>query len=66
MSIAQREMWNAWNETKKHLPPRNIEVETKIDDGKEVRNVQRLTFKDNLWWTKDGTYVYYVPTHWKF
>ena len=41
--------------------PENKEIWTKVED----RNEQRMTKKGNLWWTSDGMYVYYTPTHWK-
>jgi hypothetical protein len=48
------------------LPPKDLVVETKIDGGRyAVRNVQPLKLKDNKWWSEDGTYVYYTPTHWR-
>ena len=38
---------------------------TRIDDGKGIRNEQRLRRGGNLFWTEDGAmYVYYTPTHW--
>lgn len=41
-------------------------VETKIDDGKYRRNVQKLKRRGLLWFFPDGSmYVYYTPTHWK-
>jgi hypothetical protein len=41
-------------------------VNTRIDDGRGVRNEQPLKRSGRLWWTADGTvYVYYTPTHWK-
>ena len=56
-----------WNETKEMLPPQGITVETKIDDGKGVRNQQRLYRYKNLWFFPDGSmYVYYTPTHWRY
>lgn len=49
------------------LPPAETVVETKIDDGKGRRNVQKLFRKGRLWFIPDGSmYVYYTPTHWRF
>ena len=46
--------------------PEGVAVETKIDDGKGVRNVQDLRRWGQLWWFTDGSmYVYYEPTHWR-
>jgi hypothetical protein len=46
--------------------PEGVTVETKIDDGKGVRNVQDLRRWGRLWWFTDGSmYVYYQPTHWR-
>lgn len=48
------------------LPPENLVVETKIDDGVFVRNEQPLYRYKNLWYVPDGSmYVYYTPTHWR-
>ena len=45
--------------------PENVEVRTKIDDGRGCRNVNTLTRHGCLWWLPDGSmYVYYQPTHW--
>lgn len=46
--------------------PEGEVVETKIDDGKGVRNVGTLKRRGNLWWFPDGSmYVYYTPTHYR-
>ena len=48
------------------LPEDRLEVETKIDDGHGVRNVQSLKRQGNLWFYPDmSMYVYYAPTHWR-
>ena len=48
------------------MPPHNIVVETKIDDGRGVRNISTLRMNKNLWWFPDmSMYVYYSPTHWR-
>lgn len=52
-----------WKKTKYHLPKPGSTVWTKIDDEKGERNVQKLRFENNLWWS-GNTYVYYDPTHW--
>jgi hypothetical protein len=57
---------NPWIETSESLPSSHMIVETKIDDGGGVRNVQPLKRNGRLWFFPDGTmYVYYVPTHWR-
>lgn len=56
-----------WIKTLDRLPPKETVVETKIDDGKGRRNVQKLFRKGRLWFIPDGSmYVYYTPTHWRF
>lgn len=46
--------------------PEGVEVLTKIDDSKGVRNVCTLKRQGNLWFYPDGSmYVYYTPTHWR-
>lgn len=55
-----------WIKCTKRLPDENKVVETKIDDGNSVRNIQKLKRIENLWWFADGSmYVYYTPTHWR-
>lgn len=55
-----------WTPTNKTLPPNGLIVETKIDDGKGVRNRTTLKRNNNLWFLPDGSmYVYYTPTHWR-
>ena len=45
--------------------PEGLVVHTKVDDGRGVRNVQKLRRCGALWWFPDGSmYVYYTPTHW--
>ena len=48
------------------LPPEGVLVETKIDDGGGGRNHTLLTRKGNLYYSDNGTYTYYAPTHWRF
>lgn len=56
-----------WTNCKDRPPPENIEVETKIDDYKGIRNIQSLKLSNNLWWFPDmSMYVYYTPTHWRY
>lgn len=55
-----------WVKITDKQPPQNVFVVTKIDDGNGVRNEQKLKFVHNLWWSDDGMYVYYAPTHWRF
>lgn len=54
-----------WKRTRDNLPPENVFVSTKIDDEVSERNHAILAYHHKLWWCKDGTYVYYTPTHWK-
>lgn len=55
-----------WVSVSARKPPERVVVETKIDDGKGVRNVQKMSFWRNLWWIDDcKMYVYYRPTHWR-
>lgn len=64
--VPVEEIMNDWIDCKKRLPENDLVVETKIDDGDGVRNVQDLKRKNNLWFFSDGSmYVYYTPTHWK-
>ena len=56
----------AWIRCSDKLPPPDTDVETKIDDGKGVRNVCALRRNSNLWWFTDmSMYIYYSPTHWR-
>lgn len=45
--------------------PEGIEVETKIDDERGVRNVQTMTRSGNRWFISSSMYAYYTPTHWR-
>lgn len=55
-----------WIKVSEQLPPEETVVETKIDDGKGCRNVQKLKRRGRLWFFPDGSmYVYYTPTHWR-
>lgn len=55
-----------WIKTSCKLPPEETVVETKIDDSKGCRNVQKLKRRGRLWFSPDGSmYVYYTPTHWR-
>lgn len=54
-----------WISLADRLPEERIEVKTKIDDGRGVRNEQTLVYEIGLWWFPDRSmYVYYTPTHW--
>jgi hypothetical protein len=56
-----------WIPVRDELPDAGVAVETKIDDGKGVRNEQLLMMQGRLWYYPDGSmYVYYVPTHWRY
>lgn len=55
-----------WIKTTQRLPNDGEIVLTKIDDGNQVRNLQKLKRENRLWFLSDGSmYVYYTPTHWK-
>ena len=55
-----------WQHVGYDKSPEGVVVETKIDDGVYVRNVQDLKRRGNLWFFPDGSmYVYYTPTHWR-
>jgi hypothetical protein len=46
--------------------PEDVLVETKIDDGDGVRNVQCLRRSGRLWFIPDtAVHVFYTPTHWR-
>lgn len=36
---------------------------TCIQQFGEITNVQKMKRVGNLWWTDDGMYVYYTPSH---
>ena len=54
-----------WNNIKQVSPPLKKEILTKISDEHGDRNEQVLRFDGSNWWSSDGTYVWYTPTHWK-
>lgn len=55
-----------WINVNDLMPPRDVDLLTKIDDEKGQRNEAVLRFHSNLWWLPDmSMYVYYSPTHWK-
>lgn len=55
-----------WISVKERLPDEEVVVETKIDDGSFIRNIQELKRRGKLWFTPNGSmYVYYIPTHWR-
>lgn len=57
----------SWQLTNQILPKNGIVVETKIDDDRGIRNVQKLKRQEKLWFLPDGSmYVYYSPTHWRY
>jgi hypothetical protein len=59
-------MGSDWIATHERLPDEGVVVETKIDFGGGVRNVQRLKRQGRMWLFADGSmYVYYEPTHWR-
>lgn len=55
-----------WKKVSEELPPQNVLVKTKIDEGIASRNFQKLKRIANLWFLPDGMYVYYTPTHWSY
>ncbi len=55
-----------WIKTEDLTPPQDVVLDTKIDDGQNVRNETTLIFHRGLFFQTDmSTYVYYTPTHWK-
>lgn len=57
---------SAWIAVTEQAPPRDVEVETKIDDGRGCRNQTTLKLHGNLWFFPDmSMYIYYSPTHWR-
>lgn len=57
---------NKWIHVAVQLPPRDVEVETKIDDENGCRNQTTLTLHRGRWFFPDlSMYVYYNPTHWR-
>jgi len=61
-----KEKKQEWIKCENKLPPDGEVVETKIDDGQTVRNIQPLKRQGRLWFLQDGKmYVYYRPTHWR-
>lgn len=55
-----------WIKCSDRLPDEKVEVMTKIDDEKGVRNEQSLTRYSGLWFFPDmSMYIYYNPTHWR-
>lgn len=55
-----------WNKIQSTPPPEGTLVNTKISDKDGERNFQKMKFKNKLWFTDDGIYVYYTPTHWAY
>jgi len=57
---------SAWKLVTQQAPQRDVTVETKIEDGRGVRNQTTLKLHGNLWFIPDmSMYVYYSPTHWR-
>lgn len=57
---------NKWIKCEDRLPLQGEIVETKIDDEKGERNIQKLKRQGRLWFFPDDSmYVYYTPTHWR-
>ena len=64
--MSDQTKFSEWHKFPDDLPPVNTDLETKIDDGKGVRNVCALRYHSNLWFFTDmSMYVYYTPTHWR-
>ena len=55
-----------YKQIKNEEPPENTFVHTKIDDEHGERNKQIMKLSNGLWFTRDGMYVYYKPTHWAY
>lgn len=57
---------NHWNKiVLNNSFPVNTYVLTCLMQYGECTNVQEMKFANGLWWTKDGMYTYYSPTHYK-
>lgn len=55
-----------WTLTADRRPDEGVEVETKIEDDRGIRNQQPLVRQGRLWFFPSGEmYVYYTPTHWR-
>lgn len=54
-----------WIRIEDEMPPEGLEVPTKIDDERGVRNEQPMTRRGRLWFITDYMYAYYNPTHWR-
>lgn len=47
--------------------PEGVEVLTKVDDEKGLRNEQPMVRKGRLFFFPDmSMYAYYTPTHWSY
>ncbi len=38
---------------------------TTVQKFGEMNNVQKMCFKQGLWWTEDGMYTYFTPDYFK-
>lgn len=54
-----------WNKINKELIVEGKFYLTCVKKFDEISNVQKMYLVNNLWFTEDGTYVYYQPTHFK-
>ena len=54
-----------WNKLNKEFIIEGKFYLTCIQKYGEISNVQKMRFTNNLWFTEDGMYVYYQPTHFK-
>ena len=62
----ETETKRSWTQIRFLPPPTGVFVHTKVMDEHGERNFQEMKFERNLWWTRDGMYVYYQPTHWAY
>lgn len=58
--------YNSWTSLQFTKPQEGVFVHTKIMDNQGERNHAELKWERNLWWSRDGMYVYYQPTHWAY
>lgn len=54
-----------WTKINKELIVEGKYYLTCIHKFGEITNVQKMKMVGNLWFTEDGMYVYYTPSHFK-
>ena len=54
-----------WNKLNKEFIIEGKYYLTCVQKYGEISNVQKMRFTKNLWFTEDGMYAYYQPTHFK-